>query len=53
MVADEPCRTMVLTPAARRHLEDQDERLALTLYRFLLANRLLALPKRDRIDEDE
>ena len=45
VVADEPCRTMVLTPAARRRLEDQDERLALTLYRFLLGNRLLALPK--------
>ena len=47
VVADEPCRTMVLTPAARRRLEEEDERLALTLYRFLLANRLLALPEKE------
>ena len=44
VVADEPCRTMILTPAARGRLEEQDERLALTLYRYLLGGRLLALP---------
>ncbi len=36
-VADEACRTMVLTPAARRRLEEHEERLALELYRYLLA----------------
>ena len=44
VVADEPCRTMLLTPAARGRLEDQDARLALTLYRYLLDGHLLALP---------
>ncbi len=42
VVADEPCRTMMLTPAVRGRLEQQDERLALTLYRYLLDGRLLA-----------
>ena len=41
MVADEPCRTMVLTADARSRLEAQDERLALTLYRYLLGERLM------------
>ena len=44
VVADEPCRTMVLAPAARGRLEQQDEPLALTLYRYLLDGRLQALP---------
>ena len=44
VVADEPCRTMVLAPAARGRIETQDERLALTLYRYLLDGRLVALP---------
>ena len=35
---------MVLTPAARGRLEQQDERLALTLYRYLLDGYLLPLP---------
>ena len=42
VVADEPCRAMVLKPAVRGRLEQQDERLALTLYRYLLDGRLLA-----------
>ena len=37
--ADKSCETMVLTPAARRRLEEQEERLALKLYRYLLARR--------------
>lgn len=37
VVADETCRTMALTSAARRRLETNDERLAFKLYRFLLA----------------
>ena len=43
--ADEPCATMVLTRAARRGLEAREERLALELYRYLLAGRLGAEPK--------
>ena len=35
--ADEACRTMILTPAARHSLEQHEERLALKLYRYLLA----------------
>ncbi len=35
--ADTSCETMVLTPAARRRLEERGERLALKLYRYLLA----------------
>ena len=42
MVADEPCRTMELTPASRRKLETHEERLALKLYRYLLAGRFQA-----------
>ena len=37
--ADGSCRTMVLTPDARRQLEENEERLALKLYRYLLAER--------------
>ena len=42
MVADESCRAMELTPAARRKLETHEERLAFRLYRYLLAGRLQA-----------
>ena len=44
VVADEPCRTMVLTPAARRWLEAHEERLALILYKYLLAPRFETEP---------
>ncbi len=37
VVADEPCRTMELSQAARHWLEEHEERLALELYRYLLA----------------
>ena len=40
--ADEPCETMVLTPANRTWFEEHEERLALTLYRYLLAGRFEA-----------
>ncbi len=40
--ADEPCETMVLTPAARSWLEEHEEGLALNLYRYLLAGRFEA-----------
>ncbi|MDE0125557.1 MAG: SulP family inorganic anion transporter [Bryobacterales bacterium] len=42
--ADEPCETMVLTPAARRRLEEHEERLALKLNRYLLARRFESEP---------
>ena len=42
IVADEPCRTMELTPTARLKLETHEERLALKLYRYLLSERLQA-----------
>ena len=44
VTADEPCETMVLTPAARCWLEEHEERLALKLYRYLLAGRFEAEP---------
>ena len=44
VIADEPCRTMVLTPATRRWLDEHEERLALKLYRYLLASRFRAEP---------
>ena len=42
MIADEPCRTMVLPPATLGWLEQHEERLTLKLYRYLLAGRLQA-----------
>ena len=45
VTADEPCETMVLTPVGRRWLEENEERLALQLYRYLLAGRFEAGPE--------
>ena len=42
VIADEPCETMVLTPAARRWLDEHEEWLALKLYRYLLGGRFEA-----------
>ncbi len=42
--ADGPCETLVLTPDARRWLEEHQERLTLKLYRYLLAGRFEAEP---------
>ncbi len=39
VVADEPCRTMVLTPAAQHWLDEHEESLAIKLYRYLLTSR--------------
>ena len=39
VTADRSCETMLLTPPARRRLEELEERLALRLYRYLLAGR--------------
>ncbi len=40
VLADEPCRTMVLTPADWGWLEEHEQAVALNLYRYLLAARL-------------
>ena len=40
VVADEPCRTMHLTPDARIRLEQRDPQLALKLYRYLFGTRV-------------
>lgn len=42
---DEPCETMVLTPANRTWLEEHEDRLALKLYRYLLAGHFDAEPR--------
>ena len=43
-VADEPCRTMVLTPAATVWLEEHEGQLILRLYRYLLTAAARAVP---------
>ena len=43
-VADEPCRTMVLTPAATAWLEEHEGQLILQLYRYLLTAAARAVP---------
>ncbi|MDE0456711.1 MAG: SulP family inorganic anion transporter [Chromatiales bacterium] len=43
-VADEPCRAMMLTPAARQWLEEREAQLLLTLYGYLLTNEERAAP---------
>ncbi|MCY4097454.1 MAG: SulP family inorganic anion transporter, partial [Rhodospirillales bacterium] len=35
MIADQPCRTMMLAPSARLWLEENEEQLILKLYRYL------------------
>jgi SulP family sulfate permease len=42
--ADITCNTMVLTPVNRHRLEEDEERLALALYRYLLARRFESEP---------
>ena len=44
VIADETCRTVVLEPGTRRWLEKHRERLALRLYRYLLAGHFEAEP---------
>ena len=51
VVADEACRTMVLTSAARRWLETNEARLALRLYRYLLSGHFRAGPEDGLADE--
>ncbi len=51
--ADEPCRTVVLTASARAWLEQNEERLALKLYRYLLAGHFETGPETDPPREGE
>ena len=48
-VAEEPCRTLVLTPAVRRRLEERQGALMLELYGYLLTAEAYtaSLPGRD------
>ena len=43
-VADEPCRAMLLTPAATAWLEEREGQLILRLYRYLLTAAPPAVP---------
>ncbi len=38
VVADDPCRAMLLTPSARRWLEEHEQELIIDLYRYLFAD---------------
>ena len=51
VVADEACRTMLLTPAARRWLETNELPLALRLYRYLLSGHFRVEPEDGLADE--
>ena len=37
VIADEPCRTLMLTPEARERLEQEEQQLTLRLYRYLIS----------------
>ena len=52
VVADESCRTMVLTSVTRGWLEENEEGLALKLYRYLLGGRLQAEPGGSQLQAD-
>ena len=52
VVADEACRTLVLAPDDRRWLERHEERLALKLYRYLLAGRFGAESEDDSLEAE-
>ena len=45
VVADEPCRALVMTPAARSWLEEHRQALALKLYGYLLAGHFQPGPR--------
>ena len=44
VVADETCHTMLLTPGARRWLEEHEQGLAIKLYRYMLAEHFRTEP---------
>ncbi len=39
IVADEPCRTMLLKPETQRWLEQHEQELTIKLYQYLLADK--------------
>ena len=47
VVADESCHAMLLTPDARRWLEEHEQGLAIKLYRYMLAEHFRAEPDED------
>ena len=47
VIADEPCRTLTLTPEARQRLEGEEQRLIIRLYGYLLS----AKPKAGLVSE--
>ena len=47
LVAEEACRTLLMTPAARRWLETHRKDLALKFYGYVFASRLQAAPAND------
>ena len=47
VVADESCRTMLLTPSARRWLEEHEQGLAIKLYRYMLTDHFRTEPDED------
>lgn len=52
VLADDPCRTMVLSPATWAWLEEHEQGVALKLYRYLLAGRLEAEPGAGKAREE-
>ena len=50
--ADIPCVAVVLTPVSRQTLEEDEERLALRLYRYLLSRRFEGEPTASPPDDD-
>ena len=52
MVADEPCRTLVVTPSTRRWLETHRPELVLKLYTYLLAGHFPAASSADTPSAD-
>ncbi|MDE0123819.1 MAG: SulP family inorganic anion transporter [Bryobacterales bacterium] len=47
VIADEPCRTLTLTPEARRRLESEERQLIIRLYGYLLSAKAKAGPGPD------
>ena len=52
VVADESCRTMLLAPDARSWLEEHEQRLALELYRYMLAEHFITEPDKGQPQDE-
>ena len=48
VIADEPCRTLMLTPEARERLEREEQQLTVRLYRYLISASTKAGPASGR-----